>query len=305
MQATVYKSTGSWYHIKTVKGEWLEARVAGKIRLQGIKSTNPIAVGDIVDFTTEDDKTAVIHGIADRDNYIIRKSNKLSKQTQVLASNVNALLIIASIRSPKTSLGFIDRLTVAAVAYKIEPIICFNKQDLWETDDQLLYEKYKAIYTHAGFKVICCSATLGNGINSLRSLMEGKRVILSGHSGVGKSSIINALQPDLKLRVGAISNMHMKGKHTTTFAEMFDLNEFTQFIDTPGIRDFGLIQIDEDELPKFFPEMFILLGGCKFYNCKHLHEPKCAVIEAVEQGQLPLSRYNSYLSISANENIFE
>ncbi len=305
MLATVYKSTGSWYLIKTDEGKWHEARVAGKLRLQGIKSTNPIAVGDKVEFIFEGEHKAVINGIAERENYIIRKSNKLSKQTQILASNVNALLIIASIKNPKTSSGFIDRLTVAAVAYKIEPIICFNKQDLWGQEDEKLYLEYKDIYTNAGFQVISCSATENIGIDTLRELMEGKRVILSGHSGVGKSSIINAIQPKLDLRVGAISATQLKGKHTTTFAEMFDLNDHTQFIDTPGIRDFGLIQIEDEELPTYFPEMFALLGGCKYYNCKHINEPSCAVIKAVEEGNIAASRYHSYLSINANENIFE
>lgn len=305
MIATVYKSTGSWYLIKTDNGKWHEARAAGKLRLKGIKSTNPIAVGDRVSFILEDGDNAVINGIEDRNNYVIRKSNKLSKQTQILASNVDALLIIASIKNPKTSLGFIDRLTVAAVAYKIEPIVCFNKQDLWDSNDENIYKEYAQIYTEAGFKVIACSATENTDIEELKQLLHGKRVILSGHSGVGKSSIINAIQPNLDLRVGAISDTHLKGKHTTTFAEMFDLNSETQYIDTPGIRDFGLIQIDNDELPTYFPELFDLLGECRFYNCKHINEPNCAVIQAVEAGKIAASRYHSYLSIHSNENIFE
>jgi ribosome biogenesis GTPase len=305
MRATVYKSTGSWYSIKTEDGEWINARAAGKIRLQGLKTTNPIAVGDSVIARLEGENNAVIESVNDRKNYIIRKSNKLSKQTQILASNIDTLLIIASIKNPKTSLGFIDRLTVAAVAYKIEPIVCFNKRDIWSDEDKETYEKLVKTYNEAGFKVVSSCATSPNGTSELFELLQNKRVVLSGHSGVGKSSLLNAFNPDLTLKVGAISDTHFKGKHTTTFAEMFDINDNTQFIDTPGIRDFGLIHIEEEELPNYFPEMFALLPDCKYYNCKHTNEPHCAVQKALEKGELRLTRYNSYLSILANEDIYQ
>lgn len=303
--ATVYKSTGSWYKLKTLDGNWLEARVAGKIRLDGLKSTNPVAVGDQVAYKINPGDVATITKVIDRKNYIVRKSNKLSKQTQVLAANVDYLIIIASLKDPKTSFGFIDRLTVAAVAYRIPPIICFNKSDTWTEADQQQYLYYQEIYTQAGFETITCSAINHNGIALLKEKIEGKRVLLSGHSGVGKSSIINALIPNLDLRVGVISNIHKKGKHTTTFAEMVDINQDTQIIDTPGIRDFGLIYIEEEELPTYFPEMFDLLPSCKYYNCRHTNEPNCAVLKAVEEKKLAASRYYSYLSILANEDIYQ
>lgn len=305
MQATVYKSTGSWYSIKTADGKWFNARAAGKIRLQGLRTTNPIAVGDKVIARLEGENNAIIESVLPRTNYIIRKSNKLSKQTQILASNIDTLLIIASLKRPKTSLGFIDRLTVAAVAYKIEPILCFNKRDIWSEEDKKTFDNLSRVYFEAGFKVVSCSATLSGGTTELFNLLQHKRVLLSGHSGVGKSSLLNVFNPALALRVGAISDSQLKGKHTTTFAEMFDINEETQFIDTPGIRDFGLIKIEDAELANYFPEMFRLLPDCKFYNCQHTNEPHCAVKKSLEDGNLAISRYNSYLSILAHEDIYQ
>jgi len=305
--ATVYKSTGSWYKIKTENGEWLDARTAGKLRLKGIKSTNPIAVGDLVEFRIEPEvkNQAVITGIKDRRNYLVRKSNKLSKYSQVLAANVDLLLIIASLKEPETSLGFVDRCTVSAIAYNVQPVICFNKIDIWDEGDWEIFEDLKIIYKKAGISVISSSCQKEGNMQAIHETIKGKRVLLSGHSGVGKSSILNALSPKFAAKVGAISKTQLRGKHTTTFAEMFDLDDTTQVIDTPGIRDFGIIDISANELPNYFPEMFGLLGQCKYYNCKHINEPDCAVIHALQDETVSPSRYHSYLSILENDNVFD
>lgn len=304
MKALVYKSTGSWYRVKTQDGEWKDARIAGRLRLHGIKSTNPVAVGDVVNVQEEGDNLTII-GVEERKNYIMRKSNKLSKQTQILASNIDELVILASLKDPKTSMGFIDRLTVAAKAYKINATICFNKMDLWSADDLDKYKELVDVYSFCGFKILCCSANTGENLAEVKALMKQKTVLVAGHSGVGKSSLLNAINPKLNLAVGSTSDTHKKGKHTTTFAEMHDLDSETHIIDTPGIREFGLIQIDETELPNYFPEMFELLPDCKFYNCKHTNEPKCAVKEALENGEIPPTRYHSYMSILENEDIYQ
>lgn len=304
MRALVYKSTGSWYKVKTDDGEWKNARIAGKLRLEGYKSTNPVAVGDVVEVEEEGDNLTII-GVRERKNCIVRKSNKLSKQTQVLASNIDELLILASLKDPKTSLGFIDRLTVAAVAYEIKASICFNKMDLWGVEDMDYFNEIKDIYQFCGFDVISCSATEGTNIHSVEELIKDNTILVAGHSGVGKSSLLNAIHPELNLQVGETSEVHQKGKHTTTFAEMHQINATTYVIDTPGIREFGLIQIDEAELPNYFPEMFDLLPDCKFYNCKHINEPQCAVLKALEEGELPGTRYHSYISMVENEDIYQ
>ena len=304
LKAKVYKSTGSWYKIKTETGEWRDARTAGKIRLEGSKSTNPVAVGDDVWYRDEGDN-AVITGVLDRKNHIVRKSNKLSKQTQILASNIDLLVILASLKDPKTSLGFIDRMSVAAEAFQIPALLCFNKMDTWSEQDFNEYAHIKNIYENAGISVLSVSALKQTGLIAVRQALESKTVLVAGHSGVGKSSLLNALSPSLKLNIGKTSQVHQKGRHTTTFAEMHDLGNNTLVIDTPGIREFGLIAIEEAELPNYFPEMFALLPDCKFYNCKHLNEPKCAVLQSLENGGIPASRYHSYLSILENEDIFQ
>jgi len=307
MLATVYKSTGSWYKIKTEDGAWLNARTAGKLRLKGIKSTNPIAVGDLVEIRIEKEleNQAIIIGIEDRKNYLVRKSNKLSKHSQVLAANIDLLLIIASLKEPETSLGFIDRCTVSAIAYNVKPIICFNKTDIWDEADWGIFKELLNIYSKASIEVIHSSCYKEGGMEALKETIKLKRVLLSGHSGVGKSSILNALNPKIDAKVGAISQTQLRGKHTTTFAEMFELDGDTQVIDTPGIRDFGIIDITAEELPNYFPEMFGLLGQCKYYNCKHINEPECAVINALQDESVPSSRYHSYLSILENDNVFD
>ncbi len=307
MIATVYKSTGSWYKVKTETGEFLDARTVGKLRLAGSKSTNPVAVGDVVTIEIEEgnEQQATIKNVEQRKNHLQRKSNKLSKHSQTLAANVDLLIIIASLREPETSFGFIDRCTVAAIAYNITPVICFNKRDLWTKNDLMQFDHLVNIYQSAKIGVISSSCYVDGGMDEINAIIKNKRVLLSGHSGVGKSSILNGLNPNLSLRVGAISSSHQKGKHTTTFAEMYDLDAHTQVIDTPGIRDFGIIDIPQADLPNFFPEMFELLGKCKYYNCKHINEPDCQVINAVEKGVLPVSRYLSYISILENQDIYK
>lgn len=300
MTGTVYKSTGSWYTVKTDLGAVYQCRIKGKFRIQGIKSTNPVAVGDVVDFETETvdgETTGIIYHIHDRENYIIRKSVNLSKQTHIIASNIDQVFLLITINNPPTLTGFIDRFLVTAEAYDIKTILLFNKIDSYDegTLDEVRYLAH--VYRKIGYECIGISAKTGKNIDQVKSLMIGKTSMFSGHSGVGKSTLINALEPDLDLKTNEISEQHMQGQHTTTFAEMFDLGFNAKIIDTPGIKGFGVVDMDKEEIGDFFPEFFALKEHCKFNNCLHLEEPKCAVKEALDKDEVAFSRYRSYLQL--------
>lgn len=300
MKGTVYKSTGSWYIVKAEDGLFYECRIKGRFRLKGIKSTNPIAVGDHVAFeleTNNDKVTGVIHEIEERKNYIIRKSVNLSKQVHIIASNIDQVFLIVTINNPVTTTSFIDRFLVSAEAYGIKTILVFNKIDTFdeETLDEQLYLQY--IYSNIGYECLRVSASEGKGIEAIKEKMIGKVSMFSGHSGVGKSTLVNAIEPVLNLKTAQISEQHQQGQHTTTFAEMFDLSFNAQIIDTPGIRGFGVVDIEPSELGNYFPEFFELKEHCRFHNCMHKEEPQCAVKEALDKDEVAWSRYNSYIQI--------
>jgi len=304
MTGIVYKSTGSWYTVKTDLGATYQCRIKGKFRLKGIKSTNPIAVGDVVDFELEsknDSITGVIDSIHDRKNYIVRKSVNLSKQTHIIATNIDQVFLLITINNPPTFTSFIDRFLVTAEAYSIQTILLFNKMDTYN-EEMLLEVKYLAhVYRKIGYECIGISAKTGKNIDKVKTLMEGKVSMFAGHSGVGKSTLINIIEPNLDLKTKAISSQHMQGQHTTTFAEMFDLSFNAKIIDTPGIKGFGVVDMDKEELSDYFPEFFALKQDCKFNNCLHVDEPKCAVKKALENDEIAYSRYRSYLKIIEGE----
>jgi ribosome biogenesis GTPase len=336
-QGLVIRSTGSWYKVlpldtldaADVAAAPLDCRLRGNYRLRGNKQTNPVAVGDIVDYDLQDDGTGFIGNVHDRRNYIVRRATKLSKQTHVIAANIDRLCIVATLGLPRTSTGFIDRLLVTAEAYHIPAAIVFNKCDLY---DDLLWEAHnelKAIYEAAGYPVLEVSALRGDGLDALKALIAGKTVLFSGHSGVGKSALLNALCPGLDLRTGDLSDWSLKGKHTTTFAEIFPISltpdpspqgegsrcltstehstplspwrgaggEASFLIDTPGIKEFGMVDFNAQELSHFFPEMRPLIPHCHFANCTHTHEPGCAIKKAVDDGFISPERYQNYLNI--------
>lgn len=303
MRGLVTKSTGSWYQVLAEDGSSYECRIKGKFRTQGIKSTNPIAVGDRVIFDLEpNENVGVIHELEQRKNYIIRKSVNLSKQTQILASNLDLALLVVTLASPPTSLGFIDRFLVTAEAYSIPAILVFNKLDLFSEEGLEILQEYKAIYQHVGYDCYEVSALENINIDQIQSLLKDKITLVSGHSGVGKSTLINAIIPNSNLKTGNISEWSDKGKHTTTFAEMIELPNGGFIVDSPGIRELGVVDIEQGELSHYFPEMRALLNQCKFHNCRHINEPGCVVLEAVENGAIENSRYESYLSIFHNQN---
>ena len=300
MTGIVYKSTGSWYTVKTDLGATYECRIKGKFRLKGIKSTNPIAVGDVVDFeleTDNDQTTGIINTIHDRKNYIIRKSVNLSKQTHIIASNIDQVFLLITIDNPPTLTSFIDRFLVTTEAYSIKTVLLFNKIDTYD-DDTLLEVKLLAhLYRKIGYECVGISATTGKNVDKVKNMMKGKVSMFAGHSGVGKSTLVNAIEPDLDLKTKEISTQHSQGQHTTTFAEMFDLSFGAKIVDTPGIKGFGIVDMDKEEIGDYFPEFFALKQDCKFNNCLHVEEPKCAVKEALEQDEIAFSRYRSYLQM--------
>ncbi|WP_125717721.1 ribosome small subunit-dependent GTPase A [Flavobacterium ustbae] len=300
MTGTVYKSTGSWYTVKSENGDFVECRMKGKFRIKGIKSTNPIAVGDIVDYEleeTSDAVTGMIYNIHERKNYIVRKSVNLSKQIHIIASNIDQVFLLVTIDNPPTTTSFIDRFLVTAEAYGIEAILIFNKIDTLndQTLDDQLYLQH--IYSEIGYKCLRISSTENKGVDKLKEMMIGKVSMFSGHSGVGKSTLVNAMEPSLHLKTSVISEQSKQGQHTTTFAEMYDLSFDARIIDTPGIKGFGIVDMEPSEISGYFPEFFKLKDQCKFNNCLHKEEPHCAIKAALEKDEIAWSRYNSYLKI--------
>jgi len=300
MTGLVYKSTGSWYTVKTDLGDIYECRIKGKFRIKGIKSTNPISVGDVVDFELETDNnqvSGIINNIHDRKNYIIRKSVNLSKQTHIIAANIDQVFLLITINNPPTLTSFIDRFLVTANAYQIKTILLFNKIDTY--DEETLNEvKFLAhVYRKIGYECIGVSAKTGKNVDKIKAIMQGKVNMFSGHSGVGKSTLVNTIEPTLDIKTKEISTLHMQGQHTTTFAEMFDLSFNAKIIDTPGIKGFGVVDMDKEEVGDYFPEFFALKQNCKFHNCLHVQEPNCAVKKALDNDEIAFSRYRSYLQI--------
>ena len=305
MTGLVYKSTGSWYTVKTLNGKVYQCRIKGKFRLKGIKSTNPIAVGDYVDFeleTKNDTVTGVINRIQERKNYIVRKSVNLSKQTHIIASNIDQVFLLITINNPPTFTSFIDRFLVTAEAYSVNTILLFNKVDAYDEDTLLEVKYLAAMYRDIGYECIGISAKTGKNIDKVKQLMHDKVSMFAGHSGVGKSTLVNTIEPGLELKTKEISEQHQQGQHTTTFAEMFDLSFDAKIIDTPGIKGFGIVDMEDEEVGDYFPEFFRLKQDCKFNNCLHVHEPKCAVKEALDNDEIAFSRYRSYLQILEGED---
>lgn len=300
MTGIVYKSTGSWYQVKSDNGTFYQCRIKGKFRLKGFKSTNPIAVGDKVIFDIEkkgDQEMGVIKTILDRANFIVRKSVNLSKQTHVIASNIDQVFLLITINNPPTFTTFIDRFLVSAKAYSINTILVFNKIDTYKIAELAEIQYLKDIYEAIGYRCVKVSATQNKNVATIKEIMTGKTSLFVGHSGVGKTTLVNAMAPNLDLKTKEISDQHHQGKHTTTFAEMFDLSFNAKIIDTPGIKGFGIVAIDKYELGDYFPEFFALKKHCKFHNCIHTKEPNCAVKKALELEKISWSRYKSYLQI--------
>ena len=296
MTGTVIKSTGSWYDIRDEKGTVYQARIKGKFRIQGIKSTNPIAVGDVVDFEYKDNEATIITHIHERKNYIIRRSVNLSKRTHIVASNIDQAFLLVTLRQPETSTGFIDRFLVTAEAYSIPVILLFNKIDILTEEENLQKEELIKLYESIGYECQEISVTENININWVKEKMQNKTSMLSGHSGAGKSSLVNLLSPNLNLKTQTVSSSHNKGQHTTTFAEMFEWDFGGYIIDTPGIKGLGLVDMEKHEIGDYFPEILALKNQCKFNNCLHTFEPHCAVQEAVAAGKIAPSRFLSYLS---------
>ncbi len=299
MKATVYKSTGSWYILQNEAGEIFNARIKGKLKIDGITSTNPVAVGDtvMVEMENELESTLTITAVEARRNYITRTSPHNKNQHHIIASNLDQSLLFATLKDPKTSTGFIDRFLITSEAYHIPSILVFNKTDLYKKKEQERFDEVKNMYEAAGYKVMGMSITTNEGVEEVKALLKNKTTLLSGHSGVGKSSFINTIFPELALRTHDVSGWSGKGLHTTTFAEMFNLGFGGRVIDTPGIRELGLVDISKQELSHYFPEMRLIINDCQFNNCLHMNETDCAVKKAVEEGTIHLERYISYCNI--------
>jgi ribosome biogenesis GTPase len=298
MTGLVTKSTGSWYTVRTDDKKYHECRIRGKFRMQGIKSTNPISVGDIVDFELEEKKeTGVIDKIHDRKNYIVRKSVNLSKQTHIIAANIDTAFLLVTVDNPPTFPGFIDRFLATAEAYTIPAVLLFNKMDSYNEEQLDMVTELTEIYTDIGYQCINVSATEKYNLDKVKELMFNKITMFSGHSGVGKSTLINAIEPTLDIKTAETSIQHKQGQHTTTFAEMHELSFGGFIIDTPGIKGFGVVDFEPHQITDYFPEFFTLKKGCKFNNCLHENEPKCAVKLALENDEIAPSRYFSYLQM--------
>lgn len=299
MKALIYKSTGSWYFAKNEEGRQFNARIKGVLKISGLTSTNPIAVGDIVEMESENEleSTATITAICDRKNYIARVSPHNKNQHHIVASNLDQSLLFATVKDPKTSQGFIDRFLVSCESYHLPAVIVFNKADVYRKKELEKFEELERIYGTIGYQVLLTSIVNNVGIDKVKDLLVDKITLLSGHSGVGKSSLINAIFPELNLRTKEVSDWSGKGMHTTTFAEMFDLPFGGKVIDTPGLREFGLVDIEKHELSHYFPEMRQRLHNCQFNNCMHVNEPGCAIKDALNKGEIHVDRYVSYMTI--------
>ena len=297
MKGLVIKNTGSWYSVKTDIGKVVECKIKGNFRLKGIRSTNPVAVGDNVEIALNSEGTAFITHIEERRNYIIRKSQNLSKQSHILAANVDQAFLIVTVNYPQTSTTFIDRFLASAEAYSVPVVLVFNKCDILSDDERHYQQSMIHLYETIGYECREVSATTGEGVDGLHALLKGKITLLSGNSGVGKSTLINKILPEANLRTAEISDAHNTGMHTTTFSEMLELPEGGYIIDTPGIKGFGTFNMEPEELTSYFPEIFHLSKGCKFSNCTHTHEPGCAVLKAIDDHYIAQSRYQSYLNM--------
>ena len=305
MVGIVYKSTGSWYTVKSNNGDFYNCKIKGKFRIKGIKSTNPVAVGDRVHFEVEtigDDTIGIIHEIEKRKNYIIRKSVNLSKQTHIIAANLDQVFLLVTLNNPPTYPVFIDRFLITAEAYEIPAVLLFNKVDTYTPEETDEIKFLAALYRNIGYTCIGISAVTGKNVDTVKDMMIGKTSMFSGHSGVGKSTLVNAIEPTLDIKTKKISEQHLQGQHTTTFAEMFDLSFDARIIDTPGIKGFGIVDMEKEEIGNYFPEFFKLKQHCKFNNCIHIDEPKCAVKDALESGDIAWSRYQSYLQMVKGED---
>lgn len=303
MIGTVIKSTGSWYKVLDEKGQTFDCRLRGKFKMEGSRATNPVAVGDkVVVLPEPDQQTGIITQILERKNHIIRKSTNLSRKSQVIAANLDQAILIATLYVPRTSTGFIDRFLVNCEAYSVKACIVFNKIDLYEEAELELLEELISVYSPLGYECLKVSALKKSNLDAFSEMIKDKTSLLSGHSGVGKSTLINAIEPGLDLKTAQISLVHLKGKHTTTFAEMFPLTHGGFIVDTPGIKEFGLVDFEDWELSHYFPEMRKLFNQCKFDNCTHAHEPGCAVKEKVESGEISYGRYVNYLNILSGED---
>lgn len=301
-QGIVLKSTGSWYDVKTDSGELYRCRLRGKLKLKGVKITNPVAVGDYVKFSEEKGNAGIIFEILPRSNYLIRKAIKKSSQGHIIAANIDQAILVASLYYPRTSIGFIDRYLVSADSFRIPAKIIFNKSDLLNEPLRELHDYLSNIYSDIGYENILISATMDDNLDVIRNWFRDKKTLLSGHSGVGKSTILNRINPELNLATDEISNFANKGRHTTTFATMIEIYKNSYVIDTPGIKELGLIDMESWEISHYFPEMREMLGACKYKNCLHMSEPGCAIIQAVEDGKIADTRYDSYLSMIIDED---
>ncbi|MBR4786316.1 MAG: ribosome small subunit-dependent GTPase A [Bacteroidales bacterium] len=302
MDGIVVKSTGSWYNVRQDDGRVVECRLRGQFRIHGIKSTNPVVVGDHVSFEMEPDGTGTILHIEPRKNYIERKSTNLSKISHIIAANIDQAFLLVTLKQPRTSLGFIDRFLVAAEGFRIPVCLVFNKMDLYTPEEMAVVEELTLMYGSIGYGTLRTSAVTGEGVAQLRNMMADKVSLFSGHSGTGKSALIRQIDPSLDIRVGEISRQHQKGKHTTTFAEMFPVAG-GYMMDTPGIKEFGLIQYSKEEIRDYFPEIRAYNNQCRFDDCTHVHEPDCAVMKAVEQGLIAETRYLNYLAILEDDDM--
>jgi len=297
MEGLVTKSTGSWYDVKTQSGKIINCRVRGKLKIKGLKVTNPVSVGDHVQYDLEENEQGIIHTILPRTNYLIRRSTRKNAFGHILASNIDMAVVIATISFPRTSLGFINRFLVAAESFRIPALLVFNKTDMWGKEEMQYADELQELYKKINVDFITMSAVTGYHLNLFKEKLFGSISLIAGHSGVGKSTILNLLSTEINQKTSEVSTFANKGTHTTTFAEMFEIEENTYVIDTPGIKELGLMDIYNEEISHFFPEMRDLFGKCKFHNCTHTHEPNCAVIKAVENGEIAMSRYESYLSM--------